>query len=105
MIKDMDKLCKACGQRRGAHSTSHVTGLIRCPVGKPISYPGYPGGPGQVWVEPDTITPTSVAYGYPVTISAPTRWDSKCQRCGRGTYIGAGTRPVEHDGGSCPSQA
>lgn len=29
-------------------------------------------------------------------------WNGTCKQCGKGTYIGAGFLPVEHEDGKCP---
>lgn len=56
-------------------------------------YAGNQWSDGTVLIERDWFVPSIL------TTSAG--WDSKCARCGKGTYIGAGTRPTEHEAGGC----
>jgi hypothetical protein len=38
------------------------------------------------------------------TVSQPksSAWNGTCKLCGKGTYLGAGFLPTEHEGGKCP---
>jgi hypothetical protein len=91
-----DQLCGLCNGRRG----DHYKGMC------------IPGGrrafsPTLRWLTNGGLNWTPAierpVVGPPVALvpGAASPWDSKCPRCGKGTYIGAGTRPTEHEGGAC----